>query len=109
MKTKLLIKNEYIYVTENEIDKVYRCIMVDNILKLIEIKDEKIDEFKIDKGVINNIKDKDIKDNSSVYMSNFRIVMINSDYTLGFNIDRAKLHAILKKKYNIQKILFMTT
>jgi len=105
--SNLLVKNEYIYTkekeneTEKEINKVYRSVMINNVLTLIEIKDEKVSEFAIDEGVITNIKDK----KSNIEMSNFRIVMINSDYTLGFNIDRAKLHAILKKKYNIYATL----
>jgi TATA-box binding protein (TBP) (component of TFIID and TFIIIB) len=102
MKINALVKNEYIYTNENDKDIVYRSIVVDGILKLIKIEDEKMDEFEIDKGVIIKIKD---NSNSEIVMSNFRIVMINSDYTLGFNINRAKLHAILKKKYNIYATL----
>ena len=109
IKTNSLVKNEYIYTTEkeneneteNKINKVYRSVMINNVLTLIEIKDEKVSNFAIDEGVITIINDK----KSHIEMSNFRIVMINSDYTLGFNIDRAKLHAILKKKYNIYATL----
>jgi TATA-box binding protein (TBP) (component of TFIID and TFIIIB) len=89
------IKNEYIYTTIDGVNKVMRNIMIDSVSKWIETPDDTI-EF-----IYSKIKESLIADNSKIKMTNFQTVMINSNYSVGFNIDRTKLHLILKRKYNI--------
>lgn len=89
--TSKTIKNEYIYTKIDGKNKVMRHIMVDGVSKWIETPDEL--DLVVGKPLI--------EDNSKIKMTNFQIVMINSNYSVGFNIDRTKLHLILKRKYNI--------
>lgn len=96
-----LSKNQYVYtkVKENEtsnsklVDKVYRLILVDQVPAWIEIPDETLITLSMGQPTV--------KDHSKLKMTNYQTVMINSNYTIGFNIDRVKLQEILKKKYNI--------
>ena len=109
---KSMVKNEYKYVKLNDdnnnnnndisngTNKVFRSIMVNGTPKWIETGDEKINSFRIEQKIIPNVE--------KISMSDFKIVMINSDYEVGFNIDRAKLHQLLKRKYNIYATLEST-
>ena len=100
------VKNQYIYtkikptesiestestesVKKDEEDKVMRLIYVDNKLTWVNNDDECINKLKIN--------DSSIPDDTKIIMTNFETVMINSNYTVGFNIDRNKLHMILKR------------
>ncbi len=86
-----IIKNEYLYTTIDGVNKVMRHIMTDGVSKWIETPDE-----------LDLVNNKSLTaDNSTIKMTEFQIVMINSNYSVGFNIDRTKLHLILKRKYNI--------
>jgi hypothetical protein len=86
-----IIKNEYVYTTIDGVNKVMRHIMTDGVSKWIETPDE-----------LELVNNKSLTaDNSTINMTEFQIVMINSNYSVGFNIDRTKLHLILKRKYNI--------
>jgi TATA-box binding protein (TBP) (component of TFIID and TFIIIB) len=96
------VKNEYMYTKIGNQSKVMRYIMIDGISKWIETDDDYFEELDI-----NNNKSV-IPDNSKIKLSNFETVMINSNYTVGFNIDRAKLHLLLKRKYNIYATLEST-
>lgn len=91
MSSSDIIKNEYVYTTIDGVNKVMRHIMTDSVSKWIETPDEL--DLIINKPLI--------IDNSKIHMTEFQIVMINSNYSVGFNIDRTKLHLILKRKYNI--------
>jgi TATA-box binding protein (TBP) (component of TFIID and TFIIIB) len=93
-----LTKNQYIYTNLNGIDKTFCLVMVNDILTWIDHKD--------DKNFIVNTPA--IPDNTKINMTKFETVMINSNYTIGFNIDRSKLHLILKRKYNIYATLDST-
>lgn len=99
---KSFVKNEYKYVKINNTNshKVYRSIMINGVPKWIETNDEKVSSFRIGQKIIPNVE--------KIHMSDFKIVMINSDYEVGFNIDRAKLHQLLKRKYNIYATLEST-
>jgi len=88
-----LSKNQYVYTKIKDVDKVYRLILVDQIPTWIEIPDETLSAL--------GLGQQSVKDNSKLKMTDYKTVMINSNYSLGFNIDRAKLQEILKKKYNI--------
>jgi TATA-box binding protein (TBP) (component of TFIID and TFIIIB) len=94
------VKNEYIYTKINNVSKIMRYIMIDGVSNWIETEDDCLDEFENNKPVI--------PDNSKIKLSNFETVMINSNYSVGFNIDRAKLHLLLKRKYNIYATLEST-
>ena len=102
-----LVKNQYIYtkIKSNESDRVdenqvMRLIYVDNKLTWVNNNDDHINNLKIN--------DPTIPDETKIEMSNFETVMINSNYSVGFNIDRNKLHMILKRKYNIYATLEST-
>lgn len=90
-------KNQYVYTKIKEddkmVDKVYRLILIDQVPTWIEIPDETLNTLALGQPTV--------KDISKLKMTDYRTVMINSNYSLGFNIDRAKLQEILKKKYNI--------
>ena len=95
-----IIKETNIYTKINNVSKVMRYIMIDGVSNWIETEDDCCDEFENNKPVI--------PDNSKIKLSNFETVMINSNYSVGFNIDRAKLHLLLKRKYNIYATLEST-
>jgi TATA-box binding protein (TBP) (component of TFIID and TFIIIB) len=95
-----LVKNDYLYTKVSNNNKVFRSIQINGEAKWIETDDDRISTLKIGNTIIPNTKD--------IRMSDFKIVMINSDYEVGFNIDRAKLHQILKRKYNIYATLEST-
>jgi TATA-box binding protein (TBP) (component of TFIID and TFIIIB) len=100
IKTTDPIKNEYVYTKTDNQSKVFRYIMIDGISKWVETEDDCGDKLIVNKTVI--------PDNSKIKLTNFETVMINSNYTVGFNIDRAKLHQLLKRKYNIYATLEST-
>jgi hypothetical protein len=82
---------------EAEENQVMRLIYVDNKLIWVNNNDDHIINLKIN--------DPTIPDQTKIEMTNFETVMINSNYSVGFNIDRNKLHMILKRKYNIYATL----
>jgi TATA-box binding protein (TBP) (component of TFIID and TFIIIB) len=90
-------KNQYVYtkILENDkmIDKVYRLVLVDQVSTWIEIPDETLYTFTLGQPAV--------ADATKIKMTDYQTVMINSNYSLKFNIDRAKLQEILKKKYKI--------
>ncbi len=97
-------KNQYIY-TKVKTDKGYenvvkRLIMVDDVATWVDHPDDKISKYPVNTPVI--------PDQNKIKMMNFETVMINSNYSIGFNIDRTKLHLILKRKYNIYATLEST-
>ena len=97
-------KNQYIY-TKIKTDKGYenlvkRLIMVDDVPTWVDHPDDKISKYPINTPVI--------PDQNKIQMMNFETVMINSNYSIGFNIDRTKLHLLLKRKYNIYATLEAT-
>ena len=99
------VKNQYIYTTPNDNNNnnnnnVKRLIMINDILTWVDQEDEDVKDLTIGTLAINDL--------NKIKMSNFEIVMINSNYSLGFNIDRTKLHLILKRKYNIYATLEST-
>jgi len=104
IENKSFVKNEYMYAkinnTNTNTNKVFRSIMIDGTAKWIETIDEKVNSFRIGQKIIPDVE--------KIHMSDFKIVMINSDYEVGFNIDRAKLHQLLKRKYNIYATLEST-
>ena len=113
-----MIKNQYIYTTiiknddndkndtnnddknEKVINTIYRYIKCNGSYKWIEINDDRVKELKMGQHAV--------EDNSKIKMTNYESVMINSNYSLGFNIDRNKLHLLLKRKYNIYATLEST-
>jgi TATA-box binding protein (TBP) (component of TFIID and TFIIIB) len=95
-----LTKNQYIYTTIENKKEVKRLIMVDNVYTWVDYPDDIINELKIDTPAIPDI--------TKIKMTDFETVMINSNYSIGFNIDRSKLHLILKRKYNIYATLEAT-
>jgi TATA-box binding protein (TBP) (component of TFIID and TFIIIB) len=97
-------KNQYIY-TKIKTDKGYenlvkRLIMVDDVPTWVDHPDDKISKYPVNTPVI--------PDQNKIQMMNFETVMINSNYSIGFNIDRTKLHLLLKRKYNIYATLEAT-
>jgi TATA-box binding protein (TBP) (component of TFIID and TFIIIB) len=95
-----ITRNQYIYTKINGNNVIKRLVIVDDKLTWVDHEDDKIGKYIIGTTAIPDI--------SNIKMTNFETVMINSNYTLGFNIDRAKLHLILKRKYNIYATLEST-
>jgi|NOAtaT_7_FD_contig_81_983996_length_1508_multi_3_in_0_out_0_1 TATA-box binding protein (TBP) (component of TFIID and TFIIIB) len=92
-----LAKNQYVYtkiLEDNKmVDKVYRLVLIDQVSTWIEIPDETLDKLKLNQPAV--------LDTTKMKMTDYQTVMINSNYSLKCNIDRAKLQEILKKKYKI--------
>ena len=93
-------KNQYIYTKIDGKNVIKRLIMVDDKMTWVDYEDDKIAGLKIGTTAIPDI--------TKIKMTNFETVMINSNYSIGFNIDRTKLHLILKRKYNIYATLEST-
>ena len=95
-----LTKNQYIYTKIDGKNVIKRLIMVDDKMTWVDYEDDKIAGLKIGTTAIPDV--------TKIKMTNFETVMINSNYSIGFNIDRTKLHLILKRKYNIYATLEST-
>jgi TATA-box binding protein (TBP) (component of TFIID and TFIIIB) len=93
-------KNQYIYTKIDGKNVIKRLIMVDDKMTWVDYEDDKITGLKIGATAIPDV--------TKIKMTNFETVMINSNYSIGFNIDRTKLHLILKRKYNIYATLEST-